>query len=290
MSDLIKKDSLLDQQMISTEKLNMRKQDTIKNLSERGANINLHQASKLGKEEIVEDLLENKVIKVNTVDRDGNTPLHLAAECNGVNPLHREAIIPFLNIVKRLMSHGATNIPNKERKTPSEIAFEKKYDCIHKYIETSNDPNYKPRAIAKKRAGTSAAGGYTYKHSVLTFLLVEGKRRNIPFLLGTKLPKAEGFSNAVYKQNCSMPKDQDASQILFFAIKFKGNPDSNKKITYKDLFSSNKRAFSIIKYFELYRKLKKRFDSDNLDPIFSKCHFKNCELIFLILVMIRTKC
>lgn len=136
----------------------------------------------------------------------------------------------------------------------------------------SNDPTCKPGAIAEKRPGTSGAGGYTYKHSVLTLLLVEGKKRNKPFRLETKLPKAGVFSDAVFKQNYTTPDGQKASQILFFSIKFKENPFFKKVISCKKLF--------LKKYFEQYRIIREHFHSGKDDPTFSKSHFKNCQFIY----------
>jgi len=72
----------------------------------------LHEAVKVGSEEIVKMLIE-KNHKVNGLNKFNDTPLHLAA------------MLPNMNIIKILVASGADlNIKNNRNKSPKDLAIE----------------------------------------------------------------------------------------------------------------------------------------------------------------------
>lgn len=87
----------------------------------------LHISCWFGWTGIVLYLLELKVIDINSVDKDGWTPLH-GASYQGRN-----------EIVKLLLKHGANpNVANNEKKTPTGLAKENGKKDVLKSLDDIN--------------------------------------------------------------------------------------------------------------------------------------------------------
>lgn len=76
-------------------------------------NTPLHEAVKVGSEEIVKMLIDKKLCNINALNKFNDTPLHLAAT------------LPNPNIVKILISNGANiDLKNNRDKSAKDIAME----------------------------------------------------------------------------------------------------------------------------------------------------------------------
>ena len=93
---------------------------------------NIHKAAKAGDTKKVDAFLKTGV-QVNVKDKNGNTPLHLAAQNE------------HLQVVKLLIKNGAdVNIKNKKNQTPLNVAKDRK---TKKSLLRSQKENRQPVSI-----------------------------------------------------------------------------------------------------------------------------------------------